>query len=108
MDFLALLIILFFHYVADFVFQTSWMAENKSSSMKALGWHIATYSIPFFIVGIKYAVLNALLHGIVDYFSSRQSKRAYQEKSMKEFWIIIGLDQLVHQICLIGTFFLLK
>lgn len=41
------LILLVLHFVGDFLFQSDWMATNKSRSWKALGLHILAYSLPF-------------------------------------------------------------
>ena len=38
-------LILFLHWVFDFVFQTDYMARNKSKSIKALASHVAIYSL---------------------------------------------------------------
>lgn len=104
------------HFIADFIFQSRWQAENKSKDNFALASHIMTYTLimfimllPFFgIMGSSfYALVNGLLHFITDAISSQASSKAYQEKNMKKFWMVIGADQLVHQLCLLFTLFYL-
>lgn len=98
-----LLYVLFIHFIADFVLQTKWMAENKSKNWKAMFSHIAVYALCMCIFGPVYGIVNATLHLVTDVVSSRLSSRAYAKGNMKGFWMVIGADQLVHQTCLILT-----
>jgi hypothetical protein len=102
------------HYFADFVLQSRWMGENKSKEWKPLLVHIAVYTsfmavVCFFLlgpIGLVYAVLNGALHLVTDYFSSRMSRKAYEEGKLNKFWLIIGADQLIHHLCLVLTLLL--
>jgi predicted membrane-bound spermidine synthase len=103
-----ILTIAFLHWVADFVLQTSWMSQNKSTSIKALGAHIATYfaaiTIGLFIVStfldveniLQFTVLNALLHFVTDFFSSKGSSYFYKRNQLQRFFIVVGFDQFIH------------
>lgn len=100
------------HYVGDFVLQSRWMGENKSKKWAPLLVHIGVYTLVLAIfsmlilgpvVGIIYAVVNGLLHMVTDYISSRLSSAAYKEGNLGRFWMIIGADQMVHQLCLVLT-----
>lgn len=44
-----IIVILLIHWIADFVCQSNWQAQNKSSNNKALLSHITTYTIVWFI-----------------------------------------------------------
>lgn len=117
------LYILFWHWVADFRAQTREMATNKSTSNKWLLKHIVAYgnnllfgSLPLLIYGtfvgknwalpiIIYVVGNMILHFITDYFTSRWTSRLWAEKEIHDFFVVIGLDQLIHTVCLIGSFY---
>ena len=109
------------HWVADFVFQTDWMARNKSSSNLPLFVHVCVYSlilIPFAVSYIpSYAVawfiaFNMFLHFVVDYHTSRLTSKLsaagkYGSKTVPNFGMfsIIGLDQMLHYISLVGTYY---
>jgi hypothetical protein len=40
-----IILMLFIHWIADFVLQTHWQATNKSKNNIALTQHVTTYSI---------------------------------------------------------------
>ena len=99
-----LVLIIILHFIADFVLQSSWMAQNKSKNNLALFSHVLVYYVPFMIIGFWYAVLNAILHGFIDYFTSRLTSKLWEEKKIHYFFVIIGLDQTLHFICLFTTY----
>lgn len=115
-----IIIICFSHWIADFVFQTDWMARNKSKSNTALMAHILTYSTilgiclsPFLfsIELLAFVVINAVLHFTIDWCSSRVTSKLHRQNKMGSatvpnfgFFSIIGLDQFAHMSSLFITF----
>ena len=113
----AVLLILIAHYMADFLFQTRWMATNKSSNFLALLTHVSVYTL---VIGIYllfflpeeydpaliylFAVFNGFAHLVVDYISSRLSAYWWSVKRYDNFWYVIGFDQLLHTIILLSSF----
>jgi hypothetical protein len=93
------------HFIADFVCQTRKMGEKKSSSVKWLTIHCVVYSFFFLWVGWKYAIINGMLHWIVDFITSRIAKDFYEKGNLGGFWAVVGFDQYIHQLCLIFTLF---
>jgi len=117
--------ILVAHYVGDFIAQTNWMAQNKSSDNQALLVHVGVYSsvvtilmMIFLILSsnfilplnaiLSWAAINAIMHFATDYLTSRMSSRAYRNNDLRKFWIIIGADQVMHTITLLATWVLLN
>lgn len=104
--FLPFLILLAAHWVADFVCQTHWQATNKSKNNDALGKHVMTYisvmSLPtiwlfgFSVAGL-FLLVNGACHFATDYFTSRWTSRLYAKQDWHNFFVVIGLDQLIHQ-----------
>ena len=95
------------------------MGNNKSSSIKWLSIHVLIYTL-ILLVGvsplliehktfiIKWVIVNGILHWITDFFTSKISKYFYLKNDLYHFWVIIGLDQLLHAITLMSTFNLLS
>jgi hypothetical protein len=123
--------ILVWHFIADFIMQSREMAINKSSSIKWLTKHVKMYCYSLLVgsllvvfvailCGCKcyhltplillYILVNSVLHWITDYFTSKQTARLYKKELYKKepnyhnFFVMIGFDQLIHLLCLIGTY----
>jgi len=99
-----IIILIWIHYVFDFIFQTRKMANNKSKSFKWLGAHVAVYTLPFiFIISLPYALINGALHFVTDAITSRMTSRYHALGDEKMFFMTIGLDQAIHITTLILT-----
>ena len=95
--------IFWLHFLADFIMQTDEMALNKSHSVKWLSLHALTYGIPFLLLGWKYAIINSVLHGVVDFFTSKATSYLWSTGKRHWFFVMIGLDQAIHMTLLILT-----
>lgn len=102
----------FLHFLGDFVFQSDWMAKNKSSSLKALSLHVSVYSLILLLgsclvldhlVALKFTLVNAALHFFVDRFTSKVSSSLFKAGDMHNFFVCVGFDQLIHYACLFST-----
>lgn len=59
---------LILHLLGDYVLQSDWMANNKTSSHKAAAAHAITYSIPFLVLSpsvLAFAVI-LITHFFID------------------------------------------
>lgn len=114
----VLLAIFVVHFLADFVFQTSQMATGKSKSLKWLSIHVGVYglvsvlslllvanSVNSYYLGFAWWIGNVALHFITDFITSKVTARFWENKNMRLFFVMIGFDQLIHNICLIGTYY---
>ena len=111
---IALLIV---HWFGDFVLQTSWQATNKHKRLDALAGHVALYTLvigiaatllfPFNLVRwAVFTVVNGALHFATDFVTSRISSTLRVKQDWHRFFVVIGFDQLIHQITLAGTMWL--
>ncbi len=114
----VLLAIFVVHFLADFVFQTSQMATGKSKSLKWLSIHVGVYGLVSIIslllisnsahsyyLGFAWWLGNVALHFITDFFTSKITSKYWEEKNYRFFFVMIGLDQLIHNLCLVGTYY---
>jgi hypothetical protein len=102
------------HWIADFVLQTHWQASNKSKNNVALFRHVLFYTACLAVASgmifgfgspawFGFVWLNFALHFATDYFTSRASSRLYAKQDWHNFFVVIGLDQLIHQLTLAAT-----
>lgn len=101
MNITILLLLVWLHFIADFVLQNDKMAHNKSSSNKWLSIHVAIYTLPFFPFGWQFALLNGAAHWITDYFTSRATTALYKRGENHWFFVVIGFDQAIHMTCMV-------
>ena len=100
---LSIMALMLVHFIADFALQSDWMAINKNSNWKAMGAHIAIYTTCLMVFGFAYALLNGFVHLFVDINTSRATKILWQQNKRHWFFVVIGLDQMIHYWCLILT-----
>jgi hypothetical protein len=95
------LLLLATHFVGDFVLQSDRMATNKSKSNRILAQHVGIYSACFLWIGVLFVMITAALHFVTDYVTSRWTSRLYAAGRRHDFFVVIGLDQLIHAMCLL-------
>jgi VIT1/CCC1 family predicted Fe2+/Mn2+ transporter len=110
----ALLALLSVHFVADFVLQSDWMAQNKSQRWDALTAHVAVYTVAFLPVALywwgnspttfQFLVITFALHFLTDAITSRINSRLWAAKRVHAFFVGIGADQLSHAFALALAF----
>lgn len=120
--FFVVWLILFAHWICDFVLQTDKQAVGKSRHWDCLLEHTGTYSlsifffmlmlIPFNLITISgdfvFILITFVCHTITDYFTSRLNSRLWREEKRHLFFVSIGFDQLLHFTQLIFTYYLIR
>lgn len=129
-----ILIIIFCHWVFDFVFQSHETSINKSKSWKYLLKHTATYSgswiivfiiffmqngypyrevmfeidmTPIFLNTLSFIGVTMVFHTVTDYFTSRHNAKLYKEGRIHAFFVSIGFDQFLHYAQLFITYYVI-
>ena len=109
-------LLLFTHWVADFIFQNDDMAKNKSKSNVWLGKHILAYMIvlsPFALYAgwrlpgeywMLFVLINGAVHFIIDWCTSRMTSKLWAQQRVHDFFVVVGFDQLLHACTLIATY----
>ena len=109
---------LIIHWLADFVCQTNWMAQNKSSNLEALLSHIIIYTLVLFIglilICFKYDIstanfvafilANSTTHFIIDFVTSRITSTLHKANDTHNFFVVIGFDQFLHTAILFASY----
>lgn len=96
-------LVLIAHWFADFICQTDKMAVNKSTSWKWLSSHVGAYTLLMLPFGPKFALINGFAHLWVDAVTSRATSYLWKKGDRHNFFVVIGLDQLIHTAFLIFT-----
>jgi hypothetical protein len=115
---IELFVIIWTHFIADFILQTDKVALNKSKNNAILLLHVLIYTMPFLSMclvwrmslaqSIQFCLLTALLHFVTDFFSSRACSALWKKNQRHWFFVVIGLDQAIHMTCLILVWELCK
>jgi hypothetical protein len=95
------------------------MSLKKSKSNLWLTYHVAVYTAvttilwsiffgttmetPMITISLIFGI-TFITHWITDYFTSRWTSKLWAEKEIHNFFVVIGLDQLIHATTLIITF----
>ena len=107
---LSISYILLAHWVGDFLFQTSDMANKKHQSIKWLSIHVAVYGVTLFLfslllldfrTAVSFVGLNVLFHFATDFITSKISAKFVN--NVRILYPLIGIDQLIHTATLIYT-----
>jgi len=123
----SLLLIFLLHFIGDFILQPYRMKIDKSRIPFVMATHIFIYSLVLFVgiwffYGIKvafyYSVINGFIHFMIDSISSKVISNTskdlkvepgtsplYERVNMYYPIIFLGIDQLLHQLSLIITWF---
>lgn len=124
--------LLVIHFIGDFVLQNDWMAKGKSKwevDPLPLLAHVGVYSLMFVAWGFKFMAVTWVLHLLTDMITSKVTSRLWFFQSTGQFYnvsgchlgvarhelfipvggnrhwffVVIGLDQLIHYVCLALT-----
>ena len=119
-DIKIIILILFIHWIADFVFQTDKMATGKSKNWNDLLQHTGLYSFIWLLFTIfssaflhldarilLFAPITFVCHTATDYYTSRVNSQLWENKEVHNFFVSIGFDQFLHYTQLILTYWLL-
>lgn len=93
------------HWMADFVFQSHYMASNKSKCNFIMTTHVAVYAGVMWLAACalagkvvpgEFALFLFVTHWLTDYVTSRLTSRLWAKSDWHNFFVIVGLDQALH------------
>jgi hypothetical protein len=97
------------HFLADFVLQTASMVQEKGyygrrGGLIHAGWH-AALSVPVLLiaapsvwVALALGLIEGVVHYHLDYAKERLSRNLGDTHRDHRFWVVLGLDQLLHHL----------
>lgn len=91
-----IIILIWIHFIADFLLQPDVMALNKSKSIFWLLSHGVVYGATFIFFGFEFAILTALFHIGIDSITSRLTSYFWIKEKRHWFFVTIGFDQAIH------------
>ncbi len=107
----AALLLLFFlqikHFLADFVWQTDHMIQEKGTYFAAHGlYHSGIHGLGTFLImtmlhpalGIIFGLFDFIVHYHIDWAKINITKKHKYTPADRQFWFWLGFDQLLHQI----------
>lgn len=118
-DVKIVLVLLFLHWIADFVLQSDTVAKGKSKYTYLLMEHTRLYALALgsgifilqsffgydmgecFVFAIRFGLITWVFHTAQDYFTSKLNAKLYPKHS---FWVALGFDQFLHFTQLILTY----
>ena len=103
-EILIFLLIIWLHFISDFLLQSDIVATRKSDSIWILLYHSFVYSLLFIFIGFQYAIVNGLMHFLVDLYTSQITKYYHIMNNRRMFFVTIGADQAMHMSLLILTY----
>lgn len=115
MNLTAIILLVWLHFVADFIFQSDKVAGAKSSDNKVLFYHVMIYGLPFapfaawyfpssYWLACGWLYGNVAAHFVTDYITSRMTSKLYKAGERHWFFVVIGADQAIHMSTLFLTF----
>jgi hypothetical protein len=100
--------LIWLHFLGDFVLQSRKMADNKSTSLNWLLFHVVIYSSVLCLISWRLAIINGVFHFLIDGATSNMTKEFYKDGKIHAFFTTIGFDQALHLTILYFTMDLLK
>lgn len=111
---LMLLALTYKHFVADFLYQPPYQWQNKGTyghwgGMFHSGQHALLTMVILMLFGVPDATviilisLEFLLHYHIDWAKMNLNKKmGWTANAHNQFWILLGVDQLLHSLTYIG------
>lgn len=99
------------HFVCDFLLQHRYQWQNKGKYGHGGGLlHAAIHAVGTFVVmvwvslemGIWTALVDGLIHYHIDWLKAQLGARLNLTYSCRLYWILFGLDQMLHYLTYIG------
>jgi hypothetical protein len=104
------------HWIGDYLLQTRRMANAKHRDLEMLLLHVLVYSAIMMtfvrvacpglatVPALAFVTMTAAAHAAVDALSSRLTHWSWGHAKEKLFFCVLGADQVLHVIAVLGVF----
>lgn len=117
----VLFVLLFAHWFADFVQQSNEDAQNKSTCFGHLLSHVINYGLWLTVATCDlvffklidpwlfclFILIQTISHLGIDYITSKLNSVLWKQSRVHDFFVSVGLDQMLHYFILFGSWYLL-
>jgi hypothetical protein len=100
------------HFLADFLFQTGWMALGKGTQhgwLKPLAVHAGIHAAMTLLLALFFlpalwwlCLVDFVVHGFIDRCKALATRRLGLTEKDSATWWLLGLDQALHQLTHFG------
>jgi hypothetical protein len=104
------------HFVVDFLLQTRYQWSNKGtyghpggvlhSGLHGVGTYLCVALFTSHEVALGLALIDWVVHYHIDWAKMRLNERFGLTPASPKFWVLLGLDQLLHQLTYVGILLL--
>lgn len=118
-QFQLILVFILKHFVADFLLQNRWMASHKHILTHPGGWvhagiqglstFLILWAIPYVSVEMALGIglMETFIHYTIDFTKINIGRYFEFTPDMWKFWVLIGIDQMLHQLTYMGFIYLI-
>ena len=105
------------HFVVDFLLQTRYQLVNKGTwghpggilhaGLHGVGTYLCVALVTRPDIALGLALIDWTVHYHIDWAKMQLNSRLGLTPADSRFWVLFGLDQLLHQLTYVGILFLL-
>lgn len=117
----AVLLVLFVlqikHFVVDFLLQNRYQWSNKGTyghpggvlhaGLHGIGTYLCVVLVAAPPLALLLMMLDSIIHYHIDWAKMQLNSRLKLTPADSRFWVLLGLDQLLHQLTYVAFLFLL-
>jgi hypothetical protein len=114
---LVLLALQFKHFIVDFLLQTRYQWSNKGTyghpggilhaGLHGVGTYLCVALVTRPDIALGLALVDWLVHYHIDWAKMQLNSRLGLTPADSRFWVLLGLDQLLHQLTYVAFLFLI-
>jgi len=112
MEMLLITVLLFKHFVCDFMLQRRYQYQNKGkyghpggvlhAGIHAVGTMLVLLPFVNPVLALKLALIDMVVHYHIDFLKTNVNRKMELQIQHNQYWALLGFDQLLHQWTYVG------